>query len=232
MVIEETLNKNLKPISHPYFVEYEFLRIICLKILRDEGLSIFDGTLENETQGILFYLPDLWELYLEREVISKALPENITCKSQFKVYNFGYKAEGETEYSYVQETRPDYVFFSGKKPFFILDAKFKPKWECVFHKGSLSVILNDYDKCLRDMVSIKANATGVIFPTNKTDDINDTVLIHSVSAYNPDTLFYTIPVQVPYVNPDASYSEYLSQFKTNLNRTKSTLNVIVNNLQK
>jgi 5-methylcytosine-specific restriction endonuclease McrBC regulatory subunit McrC len=69
---EQTLLfKNMKPISHPYYMEYEALRVTCMKILRDTGISFFDGDSEETSHGILFYIPDLWEMYLEREVFQK-----------------------------------------------------------------------------------------------------------------------------------------------------------------
>ena len=86
------INKNLKPIAHPYFTEYEQLRMTCLKILRNEGVSIFEGNPEDENQSILFYLPDLWERYIEDKMLTQ-LPEKIECKPQEKIMNFGYRNE-------------------------------------------------------------------------------------------------------------------------------------------
>lgn len=84
------VNRNLRPIAHPYFTEYEHLRIICLKILRADGISIFGDNFEQETKGILFYVPDLWEDYLQEKVIQKATAPPITCKPQYEVKTFGY----------------------------------------------------------------------------------------------------------------------------------------------
>ena len=45
--------KNLSSISHPVYIEYEALRKICLRILRNEGVSIFDGISSDKVEGIL-----------------------------------------------------------------------------------------------------------------------------------------------------------------------------------
>ncbi len=202
--VKNIMKNNFKAISHPYFTEYEELRVICLCILRDEGISVFDGKSDNGTQGILFYLPELWEKFLEDKLIKEALPEEIKMESQFKIKNFDEK----------QPTYPDYVFFDSGKPFMILDAKCKPKWEDVVRDGSLSDVMGDYNKCIRDMVAANSHATGVIFPTNKQYEQGelDRIILHSISKYNKLDRFYTIPVSIPYVDEDDTYSDWKSKF--------------------
>lgn len=213
------MNKNIKKIAHPYFTEYEQLRVTCLKILRDEGVSFFDGNIEQDTQGILFYLPNLWELFLEDEVFSKCASEKILFESQVPVDNFGYKNKDMPEgYVYKQNTRPDYVFFAGEEPFMILDAKCKPKWESVFEQSSVKEVMEDYNKCIRDMVAIDANATGVVFPTNNESEIDEMVYKHSISKYNKNAFFYTLPISVPKVKQEDSFTSWYQQFKDNLNK--------------
>ena len=242
--ISMVINKNLKPIAHPYFTEYEQLRMTCLKILRNEGVSIFEGNPEDENQSILFYLPDLWERYIEDKMLTQ-LPEKIECKPQEKIMNFGYRNEnrvaaggGKTDkvtHTYKQETYPDYVFCDTTssdewKQFMILDAKFKPKWENILEKGSISGVMEDYNKCLRDMCAINANATGVIFPTNKTfslDDNADRILKHPVSEYNKAAFFYTIPVRVPLARDELRFSEWDEQFTSSVKKSKRAMNNIL-----
>lgn len=220
------INKNTKTIAHPYFTEYEELRQTCLKILRDEAISIFDGSAEPETQGMLFYLPDLWETFLEDEVIGKGLPKDVTYRAQFFVRNFGY-LQKDGQYDYRQESYPDYVLFTEKMPFMILDAKCKPKWEGVFEGSSVSEVMEDYNKCIRDMVAIDSHATGVMFPTNRADEVNETVLKHPISEYNKHDFFYTIPIQVPHVKANETYSEWLEKFTENLEKGRNITGTII-----
>lgn len=219
--INTILKNNLKTISHPYFTEYEELRIICLRILRDEGISIFDGESYNGTQGILFYLPELWEKYVEDKLIKIALTENVKVEAQKKIMNFDKK----------QPTYPDYVFFYDNKPFMILDAKCKPKWESAANGGSISDVMEDYNKCIRDMVAVNSHATGVIFPTNNTfaEKNVDNILCHQISEYNETDLFYTIPVCVPTVDKTDLYSEWSNQFE---NVLQNDINIIRGIVQK
>lgn len=97
----------------------------------------------------------------------------------------------------------------------ILDAKFKEKWsEIVLNKGAIYSVLEDYDKCVRDMVSINSHATGVVFPTNNVRAMQPTEYIkHSISEYNSLDKFYTFPIFVPYSSDN--YRAWLKDFRTN-----------------
>lgn len=202
--------KNLNAIAHPFYTEYDDLRKICLRILRNEGVSIFDGKSSEKVEGILFYIPDLWEKYLEKFLVGT----DYYFSAQRKIKLIDYSNDG----IYRQDTYPDYVFFmdkQGKKPFMILDVKFKEKWSlAVLHKGSFSGILEDYDKCIRDMNSIAGHSTGVIFPTN--DDraiVPADYIVHNISEYNKMDKFYTFPIYVPYSNDN--YRLWLKEFRDN-----------------
>lgn len=211
----ELIAKNLSEISHPYYTEYEDLRKICIRILREEGISLFDGDME-ETEGILFYLPDLWEDYLQGQ-IERKIEKDIRVEAQKEIKVFGY-INDKREWKYAQPTRPDYVFFNkNEKPYMIMDAKFKPGWgKTIDTKKLEKYLLGDYDKALRDMVSINGCATGVIFPIlEKEVDINN--FSHSISEYNKVNRFYTIPVQVPnsqnmdFFSWTKKFDKYISQ---------------------
>lgn len=219
------VRNNEKVIAHPYYTEYEQLRIICLKILRDEGISLFDGSSDLETKGILFYLPELWEMFLDDQVIEPCMQKETRCEAQCRVDNFGYK--NENGYKYKQETYPDYLFFSKECPFMVLDAKCKPKWERVFDESSISEVLDDYNKCIRDMVAANVHATGVIFPTNRGDAINEKSMRHTISQYNKEDFFYTIPIYVPVVQEKENYLNWKDRFEGNLKSGKKILEKIV-----
>lgn len=207
------ISKNLKPISHPFYTEYEELRKICMKILRNEGITFFDGNTENESKGILFYLPDLWEKYLESKIKFNDEDEvYVKCQNEIKIF-------GSYNNNYGQNTRPDYIFYKKDKdiPFFVIDAKFKPKWKYIISgKNKISYLLSDYDKCIRDMVSINSYGTGVIFPckddTDNLRNYNKENIIHSISKYNKISRFYTIPVFVPPSSKEETYIKWKEKF--------------------
>ncbi len=229
------ISKNLRSIGHPYYTEYEDLRKISLKILRDEGVSMFSGDGED-VNGILFYVPDLWELYLEH-----LLKDN----SKYFLHTQGYKGypvmviDYENSYEWKQSTLPDYVFSSiiqeKELPFMILDAKFKPAWgEVVINKSSFpELVLKDYDKCIRDMNSINAHACGVIFPTNNESILANlsNLVTHNISVFNKIDKFYTFPIIVPYSdnNNNRGYSHWIKQFKE---KNLKTIELIKTNICK
>lgn len=223
----QIIAKNLKTIGHPYYTEYEELRKTCMKILRDEGISIFDGNDSNESNGILAYLPDLWEKYLEKNIrMAIQSKDDYSLETQMVVKVFGYDNGQSTEYK--QETRPDFVFKTKEnESFMILDAKFKPKWEAVFNREPISEVLSDYDKCLRDMDDIGGYASGIIFPTNNVVTPNNSIIVHKISKVNILNRFYTIPVNVPYGNSNNTYSDWNKKMTESIGKTMESLNKIV-----
>ena len=223
MEIQYLIKNNLKPIAHPYFLEYEDLREICLKILREEALSIWEAGKER-TKSILFYIPDLWELYLQdilkldKELEKDTYTQGEIPKSDGQLKIFGKYNETENK-NFTKEIYPDFIFFDDQYPYLILDAKFKKGWKKSIKEGKIpDFCLDDYDKCIRDMNSINAHATGVIFPANieQGDDVNYLdlkKLQHSISKYNQQDCFYTIPVYIPNTKGSLDYNitnNYLS----------------------
>lgn len=204
--------KNLKPISHPFYTEYEALRKVSVKILRNESASIFNGDYDNRTEGILYYIPDLWEKYLERFIKN----ENYYLVAQDKIHIFDYY----NNHNYVEKTFPDYVFYSDAAkdtPFMILDAKFKEKWNMIFSNSSLSDVIDDYNKCIRDMNSLSIHTTGVIFPSNDIRAMTpESYIEHNVSSFNKLDKFLTFPIYVPYTTIE--YTEWEREFKNNCER--------------
>lgn len=214
------ISKNLAGISHPYYTEYEDIRKISLKILRDEGVSMFDGN-ADEVNGILFYIADLWELYIEHLLVD----------NKYKLYSQGLNSDPIKIINYKndlakfkQTTFPDYVFAfrhpseDKEKLFMILDAKFKPAWADIINaQKSLSSVLEDYDKCIRDMNSINAHACGTVFPTNI--DMSDRLLElirHDISEFNKIDKFFTFPIIVPASDnkENVGYSSWYDTFES------------------
>ena len=222
------IKENNKPISHPYFIGYEELRRICMKILRDEGISIWDAN-EERTKSILFYIPDLWELYLEDKIkanvrIGRDLySQGKTPGGDDAIKVFG-AMEATKNREFEQPTYPDFVFFNGQTPYFILDAKFKKGWNSSIateEKNAKIGDLSDYDKCIRDMNSLNAHATGVIFPTNDNPSENqeyftEKSISHKISHYNAHDIFYTFPVFVPKTDKESKYTEWKKIFDEQL----------------
>lgn len=198
--VRTVMQKNDHCISQPYYLPYEKLRVTCFRILHHLGLSIFekeDNT--DDVEGILFYVPDLWECFVEAECIPKIKPDGVQVGSQKEIYYLS--TTNESKKVFCNKARPDFVFYDEKQdPFMILDAKYRPNWETVMNNGQLYLSKNldfkaDYDKCIRDMNLINGHGTGVIFPV-KTKVVKGD-LAHQISRYNRIDRFYTIPVVIP-----------------------------------
>ncbi len=242
MGIQCLIKNNQKTISHPYFIEYEDLREICLKILREEALSIWEAGKER-TKSILFYIPDLWELYLEdilkqdKELKNDVYTQGETPESDKQLKIFG--EYNKTEYkNFKKNIYPDFIFFDEESPYFILDAKFKGRWKESIEGEIPDFCLDDYNKCIRDMNSINAHATGVIFPANieqgndvKYSDLKK--LQHSISKYNQQDCFYTIPVYIPDTKNNLdevgilSYLDWKKEFDSNVSTTLKIIKEII-----
>ena len=201
----ELLALNATPISHPYYGEYRALQKTCLMILRDEAISPF-GDSEEEVDGILYYVPDLWEEYLEdyiKNILSDlGLYNTFSLETQMFIPIMtsvhGSENDNYDDYDEKQKNKsyPDFVFLDDGVPFCMLDAKYKAHW-----KDALSGKLyyrDDYDKSIRDMTSVAGTACGVVFPLNKKDIADSGLQIdHFFSELNNFGNFYTIPVFVP-----------------------------------
>ena len=242
MGIQFLIKNNQKTISHPYFIEYEDLREICLKILREEALSIWEVGKER-TKSILFYIPDLWELYLEdilkqdKELKNDVYTQGGTPESDKQLKIFGEYNKTENK-NFKKNIYPDFIFFDEENPYFILDAKFKGRWKESIEGEIPDFCLDDYNKCIRDMNSINAHATGVIFPANieqgndvKYSDLKK--LQHSISKYNQQDCFYTIPVYIPDTKNNLdevgilSYLDWKKEFDSNVSTTLKIIKEII-----
>ena len=242
MGIQCLIKNNQKTISHPYFIEYEDLREICLKILREEALSIWEAGKER-TKSILFYIPDLWELYLEdilkqdKELKNDVYTQGETPESDKQLKIFGEYNKTENK-NFKKNIYPDFIFFDEESPYFILDAKFKGRWKESIEGEIPDFCLDDYNKCIRDMNSINAHATGVIFPANieqgndvKYSDLKK--LQHSISKYNQQDCFYTIPVYIPDTKNNLdevgilSYLDWKKEFDSNVSTTLKIIKEII-----
>ena len=108
---QKIIEKNIKPISHPYFTGYKMLQKICLRLLRREKLTF--GTEKEKIYGLLFDGAWLWEEYLNTVIKNDFIhPENKTGKNKtFLFENF-------------QPIYPDFI--SKRHPIIVGDAKYIP----------------------------------------------------------------------------------------------------------
>lgn len=219
--MQTIISKNLTPINHPYYHDYESLRNICLKILRNEGMAFEND--EKEVQGILYYIPDLWEEFL-LEKISGAEYDLQYQYDKTKIFDYNNDEDFKTK------IKPDYLFFDKSnepKPFIVLDAKFKKEWwirlkrKTTLGKIDDTSMMPDYDECIRYLNAFAVDTTGVIFPAEEKDINNieeylDNYIVntkHNISKYNTKDHFFTFPIFVPSIEKTNNYESWLKQFE-------------------
>lgn len=86
---QQVIAKNLRRISHPYYVDYLPLQKLCIQILRHEKLTY--GNDEDKIYGILFDGAWLWEEYLNTilEQCDFIHPENKTGNKRIALFEDG-----------------------------------------------------------------------------------------------------------------------------------------------
>ena len=233
---------NSTPISHPYYSDYRKLQKTCLMILRDEAISPF-GDSDEDVDGILYYVPDLWEeylsFYLKEKIDDLGIYNTISMTAQMKI-PIMMSLNGTFEYDSIEDSKinssyPDYVFLDGDCPFCILDAKYKKEWEMALEGILSSRCREDYDKCIRDMESVLGTACGVIFPIDGEMVSEEIQIDHFFSNFNQFGNFYTFPVLVPSVKMKKTngyiqaepYEKWSLKMKKSIN---ATMNVIADSL--
>jgi len=193
--IHTILKESIRPITHPLLINYEELRIISLKILNDDKISPFDVEHE-ETESALFYIPDLWEKYLENNFFENIKDErtNVLSQNRLRVVD-------------ALTIRPDFVIYKNESPIFVLDAKFKPDWS----EGRFNP--DDYTKSIRDMNAFNCSMTGVIFPSLNIED--EIIKTNIISEFNQQDSFSRIAINIPDVI-EKTYNEFSVEMDNNL----------------
>ena len=110
--LRSIINKNIKPIAHPFYSEYTPLQRLCLQILRHEELKY--GQEQEEIYGVLIDAAWLWEEYLATVIEEK--------------YNHYLREEGPKFFLFSrrkhrQQIVPDYL---SKDKSIVADAKYIP----------------------------------------------------------------------------------------------------------
>ena len=159
--VSNVVKENLRPITHPYFLEYEILRKTCLKILRDENVSIFDADCSEETDAIYCDITRLWEDYIKYQFQKLELSDEYEFELAYQ------EQKPFLEGLFYRFARPDFVLKKSGKNVSILDAKFKKYWEN--YRTNYHFLRDDIFKCIRDKDLFETQRTGVIFPTESED---------------------------------------------------------------
>lgn len=116
----QVINRNLRPIRHPYYSAYSELQKLCLQILRHESIKY--GKDKDKVYGVLFDGAWLWEEYLnkvfEEHKLSITHAKNKTGENGIQLYEGGKKCYYPDFYRRVKNDK------EGEQSF-VVDAKYK-----------------------------------------------------------------------------------------------------------
>lgn len=147
----KVINRNLRPIRHPYYCEYRYLQQLCLQILRHEELKY--GTTNDEIYGILFDGAWLWEEYLNTLLAPIGFLHPRNKDSQGAIYLFNTNPKSAPRY-------PDFY-----RQDFILDAKYKDYTD----KRVSEVDRDDLHQLITYLYIKQAAHGGLVYPSISSD---------------------------------------------------------------
>ena len=168
------INKNLRPLSHPYYTEYEQLRKLCIMILTHDKIS-YGESQQNQINGILFDGASLWEEYLATILMPQGFkhPKNKERSGGIRMFANN-NASDDPELIFdnfdknYRKIYPDFYRFDDKENKdwnWILDAKYKKLDGCKVQREDLYQIVTY-------MHTMNIEKGGFIYPSDSTTDSN------------------------------------------------------------
>lgn len=140
------VNKNLRPLVHPYYSDYAPLQKLCLQILRHDELKY--GHAKDEIYGVLIDAAWLWEEYLA--IVLKGKLQHLRMDSDPKYYLFEEQR---------QQIIPDYL--SPNKDV-VADAKYIPLDRGVAGEESVTAV---YYKTIAYMYRFCSKIGYLLYPS-------------------------------------------------------------------
>lgn len=192
----EIINKNIRPIIHPYYSEYKGLQQICLKILRYEGLKF--GQENDKVYGLLFDGAWLWEEYLNTILKDCGFKHPLNKESKGAIYLFN----NSKNYSRF----PDFWTED-----FILDAKYK-------RLTKDGIDRNDMHQIISYMYIKQAKLGGFISPIEKNEEIGNEK-IGTLNGYYGIVKIWLLPIPEEKEN----FKEFCNQMAENENKLKEIM---------
>jgi len=167
------------PLNHPYFMEYEPLRKLCLQILYKEGASVYSQKSTSQIEGVVFDGAWLWEKYIGSLLKPLGFKHHLYSENKDGINVF----QGNSYKLY-----PD--FLNNEKKV-VLDSKYK--------RLTNRPNREDLHQMLSYMYLTEAKLGGLIFPDNN-ETPQTLKSIYGNNAQWVDLCFH-VPNFVNVVNP-------------------------------
>lgn len=188
------LNRNTKPLCHPYFTEYRYLQKLCIQILQHKKIKY--GSDKNKIYGLIFSASWIWEEFLYKTILKELEFKHPKNKlREGGIYLFKTIGNQSNLDKYIRY--PDFY-----KDNIILDAKYK----------SLDINKVDRDdmhQIISYMYVEKSKIGGFIYPSTNSNSITQ---LGELRGYGGD--IYRIGVGIP--QKCVSYAEYCKLMDMNI----------------
>lgn len=237
-------------VTHPYFTEYEELRKSCIEILSDMDISLYtenEEPTEDEVQSMLFYVPDLWEVYLTKILKQGLQDTKYEIKEQERVSPIkirdrrtidpvqqGVHIDGDysdyTKDDDKHKWKPDFVLKDKDGVIAVLDAKFKPGWTLAEKQSYSEYIQVDIAKCIAYASIEGTKITGTLFPIDTASSkCNDKVtrVDHYTLGERDDMHFLACGIKIPEVNED--FADWQKRMNESVNQLILLIKSIIEN---
>lgn len=205
----QIINKNLRPIQHPYYSAYTELQKLCIQILRHESIKY--GQDKDKIYGVLFDGAWLWEEYLYTilKTVGFKHPENKQQKGGFRM--FENKSEVEKINKNSRRLYPDfYKDSSESQDGFILDAKYKHLNNGIGREDLYQVVTYMYCK--------QAVNGGYVYPSEYDNTKREKYQLCGYHGY-----MHIIPFYIPQSIEDSNEEWTWNVFSENIRKSESLL---------
>ena len=144
--IAATIHANSRPLTHPFFTNYEPLRRLCLQIIKEES-PLYAMPVEDRVTGLLCDIARLYEDWIALQLHELNFVHADNVERQHPIYLA--QNRGLPRY-------PDFYNISVTNGNMVFDAKYK--------RGNSSFLREDIHQVITYMYSICASCGGLIFP--------------------------------------------------------------------
>ena len=195
------INNNLRPLSHPYYTEYEQLRKLCIMILTHDKIS-YGESQQNRINGILFDGASLWEEYL-----NAVMQEQIGNKFKLEHPNNRTGTGGKYLFTNSVMIYPDFMLKEkdSDKITAIMDAKYK-------HLEDANVQREDYFQLLAYLFRFNCNRGMLIYPYSPNDK-NQNETLKLAGERENEVTFSVFGLKIPEYDDKTERKDFAKQME-------------------
>ncbi|ADL43457.1 5-methylcytosine restriction system component-like protein [Caldicellulosiruptor obsidiansis OB47] len=215
--LTEVLKNCSKKIVHPYYRAYEKIRITCLQILENCGISIFDSSINDSFQAIFIDVSELWEFFVY-EILKEAF-ENNNGKDNIRIeYQKTEKVlsiDGSEKEKW--EIAPDYILQKEEEIICVLDAKYKPAWaDFVYSGNAKDKIRDDLYQIIAYIQFLDLTKGGIIFPVESRNETDCNIYSYHLSRLAFEKYFFAAGLKIPYYTGEQSMKLWVQKIEDNI----------------